>query len=88
MVKKPAPPKKKLPTDTNQRAASIVAQITEDEPEADPTEDLTKEQISQLMKAMGRKGGLKGGAARKDALTEKKRIEIAKKAAAARWGKK
>lgn len=37
--------------------------------------------------ALGRLGGLKGGKARAAKLTAKKRSEIAKKAAAARWGK-
>ena len=36
--------------------------------------------------ALGRLGGLKGGKARAAALTAKKRSEIAKKAATARWG--
>lgn len=36
----------------------------------------------------GRAGGLKGGKARKKALSPKRRSEIAKKAADARWGKK
>jgi hypothetical protein len=35
--------------------------------------------------ALGRKGGLKGGNARRDALSDKRRAEIAKKAALARW---
>lgn len=38
--------------------------------------------------ALGRLGGLKGGAARAKALSKKRRSEIAKKAAAKRWGKK
>lgn len=38
--------------------------------------------------ALGRLGGLKGGKARADKLTDKKRSEIAKKAAQARWKKK
>jgi hypothetical protein len=37
--------------------------------------------------ALGRLGGLKGGKARKAALTKDERVEIAKKAAAARWKK-
>lgn len=37
--------------------------------------------------ALGRLGGLKGGKARAEKLPAKKRSEIAKKAAAARWGK-
>lgn len=35
--------------------------------------------------ALGRKGGLKGGKARAASLTDKRRSEIAKKAAKARW---
>ena len=35
----------------------------------------------------GSKGGLKGGKARAKSLSPKKRSEIAKKAAAARWGR-
>ncbi len=38
-------------------------------------------------KAIGRKGGLKGGKARAAALSPERRSEIAKRAAAARWGK-
>ena len=37
--------------------------------------------------ALGRLGGKKGGLARKRALSSKKRSEIARKAARARWGK-
>lgn len=39
------------------------------------------------MAERGRAGGLKGGKARAAALTSKRRSEIAKKAARARWGK-
>jgi len=74
---------KKLPKDTNQRAV-MIAQIATGEIEAPKEEtDLIKLAAS----AMGRKGGLKGGKARAESLTAKKRSEIAKKAAAARWGK-
>jgi hypothetical protein len=37
-------------------------------------------------KAMGRRGGLKGGRARAEKLTPERRVEIARKAAMARWG--
>jgi hypothetical protein len=37
--------------------------------------------------SLGRRGGLKGGPARAKKLSAKKRSEIAKKAAAARWAK-
>ena len=38
-------------------------------------------------KALGRLGGLNGGRARAAKLTPERRVEIAKKAALARWGK-
>ena len=38
--------------------------------------------------AAGRLGGAKGGAARAEKLTAEQRAEIARKAAAARWGNK
>ena len=38
-------------------------------------------------KALGHLGGLKGGRARAERLTPERRVEIAKKAAMARWGK-
>lgn len=37
--------------------------------------------------ALGRLGGLKGGRVRATLLTSERRIEIAKRAAQARWGK-
>lgn len=40
------------------------------------------------MAKLGKKGGLIGGRARAKKLTPKRRREIAKKAAEARWGKK
>lgn len=42
-------------------------------------------EVSAAAAALGRRGGLKGGPARAASLTAKKRSEIAKKAAAARW---
>lgn len=77
--------KKKLPTDTNQRAKSIVDLITGDEEESKTTE---QDAIKAAAQALGRKGGLKGGKARAKALSKEERHEIAKKAAAARWGTK
>jgi len=76
--------KAKRPTDINQRAKSIVDIATGE------TEDNLKEKdlVKLAASAMGRKGGLKGGKARAKALTKAQRSEIAKKGAAARWGKK
>ena len=77
--------KAKRPTDLNQRAKSIVDIATGE------TEDTDKIQDGKnpAAVALGKLGGLKGGKARAESLTAKKRSEIAKKAAAARWnGKK
>jgi hypothetical protein len=71
---------KKLPADTNKRAKSIVDMVT-----GDKEDTMSDDQLSKAMAILGRKGGLKGGKARAAALSPKKRSDIAKKAAAARW---
>jgi hypothetical protein len=76
--------KSKLPKDVNQRAVMIAQLATGEIEETQEEKDLIKLAAS----AMGRKGGLKGGVARAKALSPKKRSDIAKKAAAARWNKK
>lgn len=76
--------KAKLPADTNKRAKSIVDIATGEENNSDQHTDPVKSAAALL----GKQGGLKGGNARAKALTAKKRQEIAKKAAAARWKKK
>ena len=63
-----------IPRDPNQLAAYIVAQTTGTE--------ITKNPAAV---ALGRLGGLKGGRARADKLSEERRAEIARNAAAARW---
>jgi hypothetical protein len=68
---------KKLPRDTNQRAAEIVRLSTE--------EPIQNETVTAYLSAIGRKGGLKGGKARAKKLTEERKSEIASKAANARW---
>jgi hypothetical protein len=70
----------KKPRDLNQLAKSIVDQATGDAP-AEPASDGKDPAAVSL----GRRGGLKGGPARAAKLSAKKRAEIAKKAAAARW---
>lgn len=75
----------KLPADPNKKAKAIVDALTDEDKNTEPTpEDLIKAAAA----ALGRKGGLKGGPARAQALTAKRRKEIAQKAAAARWGDK
>ncbi len=67
----------KKPADVNRMASAIVDQATGEEPE-EPSQQA----------AAGRLGGLKGGKARADKLSAKRRSEIAKNAAATRWGTK
>jgi hypothetical protein len=76
MVKKPRKPK----ADFTQTAFRVFRQaIGERAPEP--------EAVLQPRAAAGQKGGLKGGAARAATLSPKRRSEIAKKGAAARWKK-
>ena len=75
--------KQKLPTDLNKRAKSIVDIATRE----DKDKETPPVEKNAAAVALGRLGGLKGGKARAESLTAKKRSEIAKKAAAARWHK-
>lgn len=71
---------RKRPRDINERSASIVGDATggrKDKPE-DPNKN-------PAAVSLGRLGGLKGGPARAKKLSAKKRSEIARKAAQARW---
>ncbi len=73
----------KSESDMNTLAKSIVDRATgQIEPEP-----ASASLISQVMREMGRKGGLKGGKARAVSLSKKRRAEIARKAASARWKK-
>lgn len=73
--------KRKRPRDTNQLAYQIVREATgEDQaqPEAADTRNPAAVALSRL-------GASKGGKARAEKLTERRRKEIAKNAAKARW---
>lgn len=72
--------KPKRPKDTNQLAKTIV-DFAIGEKKDEQTEDNKNPHAVEL----GRLGGLKGGKARADKLSRKRRIEIARKAAKARW---
>jgi hypothetical protein len=76
---------KKLPTDPNQLAAEIVRLSTE-ESEASKSVSIPSA-IAAYLSKIGRKGGLKGGKARMAKLSAERRVEIATKAAKARWTK-
>lgn len=65
----------KRPTDPNKLAKQIIDEAAENV-EKNP-----------FAVALGRRGGLKGGKARAEKLSAEERAEIARKAAAARWGK-
>lgn len=77
--------------DSSQAAHRILETIIE-KTEADaPADDAPPMEITPEMRAaaaaFGRMGGKLGGPARAAKLSPKKRSDIAKKAAAARWGK-
>jgi hypothetical protein len=71
------PPKR--PRDPNQLAKFIIDLVTGEATEEKPTPPTPAQEFA-------RSGGLKGGAARRDALSPERRAEIARKAAAKRWG--
>ncbi|MCW5889081.1 MAG: histone H1 [bacterium] len=81
-AKKPA----RRPRDPNQLAKLIVDMATGEAPRDDlaPRDDGK----NPAAVALGRLGGLKGGKARAASLSARKRREIAKKAASARWRKR
>ncbi|MCE9612367.1 MAG: hypothetical protein K8R23_19380 [Chthoniobacter sp.] len=68
--------------DLNERAFSIVRQLTGEEPKPDPNAGKNPAAV-----ALGRLGGLKGGKARAAKLTAEERKKMAQVAAAKRWAK-
>jgi hypothetical protein len=70
----------KRPRDPNQLAKAIIDIATGETPDRDPTPE--EEGKDPAAVAMGKKGGK----ARAEGMTAEKRSEIAKKAAAKRWG--
>ena len=78
--------KKNKKQDVNVLAFNIVHEATGDK-STKPTKDESVNGKNPAAVALGRLGGLKGGPARAKKLSKKKRSEIARKAAKARWGK-
>ena len=78
-------PRKKRPRDANQLAKLIVDIATGEVEDRDPTPEAQGKDPAAV--SLGRRGGLKGGKARTASMTAKRRTEIAKKAAQARWQK-
>jgi hypothetical protein len=68
--------------------ASLIGKIATGEIEDKPIPEPTPDEIRRVMSALGRRGGPKGGKARAQSLSQDRRKEIAKKAAAARWKNK
>jgi hypothetical protein len=71
--------RRKRPTDINVLASQIVAEATKAAP--------AKEKNPAAV-ALGRLGGLRGGKERAKRLSSRRRKEIARKAANARWARK
>jgi hypothetical protein len=76
--------KTRLP-DPNVMAYNIVRGMTGDELPIQKLSEMTENGKNPAAVALGRLGGLKGGNARAKVLSAKRRIEIAAKAAKARW---
>lgn len=77
--------------DTQELARHVLDSVVPDDEEstvedADAEDKVHKKNPAAV--ALGRLGGKKGGPARAKKLTKKKRSEIARKAARARWGKR
>lgn len=72
-----------MPSDSK-LAAALTVKLATEEPEQPIVGNNT---ISQYLATIGRKGGIKGGKARAAKLSEERRAEIARKAAATRWKK-
>ena len=75
--------RKKRPRDANQLAKSIVDIATGEAEDREPTPEEQGKDPAAV--SLGRRGGLKGGKARAKSLSAKRRADIAKAAAKARW---
>jgi hypothetical protein len=79
------PKRKKRPRDFAQRAKMIVDIATGEIEDREPTPEEQGKDPAAV--SLGRRGGLKGGKARAKSMSAKRRSEIAKAAAKARWGR-
>lgn len=77
--------KKKTRRDTAEIARANLEQIIGEKLNGEPLDKPEPDTRNQAAVELGRLGGLRGGKARAEKLTKKKRSEIAKKAAKARW---
>jgi len=70
------------------RVADRVIVLSGDVPDEPTTKPAVSPEMSRAASIMGRRGGAKGGPARRDALSQERRTEIARDAARKRWSKK
>ncbi len=82
------PKRKSKRLDTVQNARRVVLASVGAENLTPEPERPSRSVISQVMAEMGRRGGLIGGKRKLETLTAKRRSQIARQAARARWGKK
>jgi hypothetical protein len=86
------PKRKSKSLDTVQNARRVMMEsvgLTEEPAEHPPEQPAhSASLISQVMAEMGRKGGRIGGKRRLETLSDRRRSQIAKQAAQARWAKK
>jgi hypothetical protein len=83
------PKKQRRPSDPNRAAHAILHEHMGrvEQSETPPHGDPFREQLSAYMSKLGAKGGKISGAKRMENLSERRRKEIAKKAASVRWEK-
>lgn len=67
--------------------AKLIGDIATGQVKNEADDNPTQEEIRRVMSALGKIGGPRGGKARAASLSHKKRVAIAKRAAAARWDK-
>ena len=74
--------------DTVQNARRVVMESVGAAETSQESDKPSRSLISQVMAEMGRKGGRIGGKRRLETLSDRRRSQIAKQAAQARWAKK
>ena len=74
--------------DAVQNARRVVLESVGETESTEPAQPASRSLVSQVMAEMGRKGGLIGGKRRLVTLSSRRRSQIAKQAALARWSKK
>lgn len=82
------PKRKSTNLDAVQNARRVVLESVGAEERPPEAEKPSKSLISQVMAEMGRKGGRIGGKRRLETLSNRRRSQIAKDAAIARWSKR